>query len=363
MNGPESIFYKLLLKKISGELTAKEKLLLADLLKAYPEFSEAYETVQWLWNDAGITSAPRPKEKSKRLLDQHMQRLQANGLLPETEHVPLKVSDGHEAPKQRRWYWLSAAAAVVLLIGLILFKLPQPPAKQVAEKRHPNMVMTRPGSRTKLILPDGTTVWLNASSKLTYGDDFMEKERRVQLDGEAFFDVVKNEGKPFIINTAVMNVRVLGTSLNVRAYAGDKKAEAVLIRGKIEVQVKRRPQERYLLSSLEKLSVAAAAPNVHPRKELSITNVDVIGKDSTIAETAWIENELVFTGEPLAELAGRMERWFDMKITITGTRLPHFRMSGSFKDESPEQALKAISLITGCKYKFKDHVALLYDEN
>ncbi len=179
--------------------------------------------------------------------------------------------------------------------------------------------------------------------------------------GKLFFEVVKNEGKPFIINTEVMEVRVLGTSLNVRSYEGDKKAEAVLIRGKIEVQVKRRPQERYLLSSFEKLSVAAVAPDVHPRKELTISNVDV-DKDSTIAETAWMDNQLIFTGEPLAELTTRMERWFDMRITVTGTRLQHFRMTGSFKDESPEQALKAISMITGCKYSFKDHVAQLYED-
>ncbi len=99
----------------------------------------------------------------------------------------------------------------------------QPQVKETVEKGFPNMVITRPGSRTKLILPDGTTVWLNASSKLTYGDDFLQKERRVQLDGEAFFsEVVKNEGKPFIINTAVMDVRVLGTSLNVKSYREKK---------------------------------------------------------------------------------------------------------------------------------------------
>jgi ferric-dicitrate binding protein FerR (iron transport regulator) len=290
-----------------------------------------------------------------------MQRLQAKGLLPETAAQANKVSAGHNTAK-RRYYWLGGTAMAALLAGALLLLWPQRGGQQLLEKRHPNMVMTRPGSRTKLILPDGTTVWLNASSKLTYGDDFMEKERRVQLEGEAYFDVVKNDSKPFIINTAIMNVRVLGTSLNVRYYAGDKKAETVLIKGKIEVQVKRRPQERYLLSSLEKLSVAATAPDVHPKKELSISNVDVIGKDSTIAETAWIDNELIFTGEPLAELAGRMERWFDVKVTVKGIRLQQFRMSGSFKDESPEQALKAISLITGCKYRLKDHVALLYDE-
>jgi len=358
MNGPESIFYKLLLKKISGTLTEEEKWLLADLLKAYPAFSEAYETVQWLWNEAEVTSLQRPREQSKKLLEQHLQRLQEGGLLPEGDTAPAPAG----RMKKRRYYLLGAAVLLLAACLAAWLLLPRQAGKIfTSEERYPNMVMTRPGSRTKLILPDGSTVWLNASSKLTYGDDFLEKERRVQLDGEAFFEVAKNEGKPFIINTAVMDVKVLGTSLNVRAYAGDKKAEAVLVKGRIDIRVKRRPQEHYLLSAYEKLSVAAD-PDIHPEKQLTISNVEVVGKDSVIAETAWVDNELVFTGEPLAELAGRMERWFDLRIKVTGERLRHFRMTGAFKNESPEEALKAISLITGCKYKLKDHTAVLYDE-
>ncbi|GAA0564956.1 FecR family protein [Chitinophaga japonensis] len=359
MNGPESIFYKLLLKKISGTLTEEEKWLLADLLKAYPAFSEAYETVQWLWNEAEVTSLERPREQSNKLLEQHLQRLQDEGLLPEGEEVPVPGTAGRV--KKRRYYLLGAGMLLTICLAAWWLLQRQTGEIFIQEERYPNMVMTRPGSRTKLILPDGSTVWLNASSKLTYGDDFLEKERRVQLDGEAFFDVVKNEGKPFIINTAIMDVKVLGTSLNVRAYAGDKKAEAVLVKGKIDIQVKRRPQEHYLLSAYEKLSVAAD-PDIHPKKQLTISNVEVVGKDSVIAETAWVDNELVFTGEPLGELAGRMERWFDLRIKVRGERLQHFKMTGAFKDESPEEALKAISLITGCRYQLKDHAAVLYDE-
>jgi ferric-dicitrate binding protein FerR (iron transport regulator) len=360
MNGPESIFYKLLLKKISGALTEEEKLLLADLLKAYPEFSEAYETVQWLWNESAVSSQPRPAERSKRLLERNLQQLEQQGLLPQQLEPTASAPAGKK--KAGRYYLMGAGILALAIACIAMLFMQQPEKKETAEKRFPNMVITRPGSRTKLILPDGTTVWLNASSKLTYGDDFLQKERRVQLDGEAFFEVVKNEGKPFIINTAVMDVRVLGTSLNVKSYPGEKKAETVLIRGKIEVQVKRRPQERYLLSSYEKLSIASN-PDIHAHKELSISSVAPAGKDSVIAETAWVDNELVFNGEPLSELAVRMERWFGLRITVTGERLQSFRMTGAFKDDSPEEALKAISIITGCKYRIKDHTAVLYDAN
>ncbi len=182
MNGPESIFYKLLLRKISGALTAKEQLLLADLLKAFPEFSEAYATVQWLWEDGQLSSQRRAPEQSKRLLEQHMQRLHDANLVPERKPSRLKRLRG-----SFRGAYFMAAGVLALLASVLLWTLRYTSISPVVEKRYPNMVMTRPGSRTKLILPDGTTVWLNASSKLTYGDDFLEKERRVQLDGEAFF--------------------------------------------------------------------------------------------------------------------------------------------------------------------------------
>jgi transmembrane sensor len=359
MNKPESVFYKLLLRKISGEITAAEMQRLAELLKAFPEFTEVYETVFWLWNDTDVRSLQRSSERSGKLLDRHMQRLHDAGLLP--EKTPAPVAKRHTA----RRYWTGAGVLVAAACAIVLILYNRQGTE--VQKKKPNVVMTRPGSRTRLILPDGTTVLLNASSKLTYGNDFQERDRQVYLDGEAFFDVAKDESKPFIIHTPVMDVRVLGTSFNLRSYTGDGKAEAVLIKGKIEVQVKHRPQERYLLSSYEKLSLVEPAGKEPGReltepKALTISSIDFWGKDSVVAETAWIDNRLVFAGETLSELAARMERWFDASITVTGTRLQEFRMTGSFKDETLEESLKAISLITGCKYRLKDHVAQLYDD-
>lgn len=364
MSKPESVFYRLLLKKISGEITGAETQQLADLLKTFPEFTEVYETVQWLWNKTEVSSLRRPPERSRRLLEMHLQQLQEAGALPNGP-VP-----GRTAPllRERRFsgrYWIGAGVLALVAVALLLFNEQE---TELVQQKQSNIVMTRPGSRTRLVLPDGTTVLLNASSKLTYENDFREKERRVYLDGEAFFDVAKDESRPFIINTPAMSVKVLGTSFNVRSYTGDGKAEAVLIRGKIEVQVKNRPQERYLLSSYEKLSLTEPPALKKPGREitapkaLTISSVNFWGQDSTVAETAWIDNRLIFSGETLADLAVRMERWFDVRITVTGTRLQQFRMTGSFRNETLEEALKAISLIAGCRYRLKGHEALLYED-
>src|SRR5205085_10891901 len=85
-----------------------------------------------------------------------------------------------------------------------------------------NTVMTKPGSKSKLQLPDGTQVWLNSDSKITYGESFMGATREVQLSGEAYFDVVKDKEHPFIIHTQSIDLKVLGTAFNVRSYANEK---------------------------------------------------------------------------------------------------------------------------------------------
>src|ERR1044072_2668665 len=127
MNGPESIFYKLLLKKISGALTEEEKLLLADLLKAYPEFSEAYETVQWLWNESGVSSQPRSPERSKRLLERNLQQLEQQGLLP--EHVEPIVNAPARKKKTRRYYFLGAGVLSLTIACITLLFMQQPQIK------------------------------------------------------------------------------------------------------------------------------------------------------------------------------------------------------------------------------------------
>ena len=118
-----------------------------------------------------------------------------------------------------------------------------------------NEIATLPGTHSKTILPDGSTVWLNAGSKLTYNKNFNTATREVELSGEAYFDVKKDEHHPFIIHTSAMHIKVLGTAFNVKSYPGDKSSETSLIRGSIEVTMNNRPQEKIILHPSEKLVV------------------------------------------------------------------------------------------------------------
>ncbi len=102
-----------------------------------------------------------------------------------------------------------------------------------------NVVATRKGSKTNLVLPDGTKVWVNADSRLSYGKNFGNQLREVYLEGEAYFDVAEDKRKPFIVHTNNIDVKVLGTAFNVRAYGNEVNTQTTLLRGSVEVMLKK----------------------------------------------------------------------------------------------------------------------------
>ncbi|HVW60080.1 MAG TPA: FecR family protein, partial [Puia sp.] len=148
---------------------------------------------------------------------------------------------------------LAAAAAVLLAVVMSgIFSPARKNKPSPAEAPALNQVFTQPGSKTKVALPDGTLVWLNANSQLTYENKtFGMEERTVTLTGEAFFDVTKNEKLPFIIHTRDMTIRVLGTAFTVRAYPKDRTAETALIRGLVEITTRRDPERKIELKPNE----------------------------------------------------------------------------------------------------------------
>src|SRR4030095_9403678 len=146
--------------------------------------------------------------------------------------------------------------------GIYFFSKEKTP--EVVASEAMSSVATKNGNRTKIVLPDGSQVWLNAGSNLDYNNlNFNKDVREVSLNGEAYFDVAKNAGKPFIIHTKKMDIKVLGTTFNVRSYSDEKITEAALIKGSIEVTLKDRKDQKIILKPNEKIII----PNEEPKNE------------------------------------------------------------------------------------------------
>ncbi len=218
-------------------------------------------------------------------------------------------------------------------------------------------------------MPDGTQVWLNSGSKLNYQRDFNTRSREVVLEGEAFFDVVKNPSHPFIVHASSIDIKVLGTSFTVKSYPQDETIETTLLRGMIEVtrqdnpstpRVILKPNEKLILSKHLILSSLPASPGEPARisasarvPDISISAVAGNVPDSDKVETSWMYNKLVFEGDSFKELAQKMERWFNVKISFKDEELNQYHFGGVFDNETVVEALNALQLTAKFTYKIK----------
>ncbi len=230
---------------------------------------------------------------------------------------------------------------------------------------------TPKGTRSTIILADGTKVILNADSKLQFPQNFSGGTREVYLTGEAFFDVTHNAKKPFIIHTDKMNIKVLGTEFNVRSYPQDSSYETTLIRGSIEVTLKDRPSDRIILKPKEKLIVANLSPeeeipdqqSLSPlHSQLLVTNLHYISKTSSdVVETSWVANKLVFQDQSFGSLAIDMGRKYAVNIEFINEEIKKYRFTGIFEKETIKEALNALQLTEKFNYKIADSTVYIFN--
>ena len=225
--------WTLIAKKLSGEANEEELRNIEQLLRENPDLHYPLQTVIDLWfSDLKSVGYEAPEALKRHI--QRMKDLNIDFNYPLYEEGP--------APKtswiNKKFLLWSGLALTVFTVALFLGNratgLNSPVSQNLTKEplRAVSQISTKNGFKTNLILPDGSKVWLNAGSSLTYDSAYGKNIREVALSGEAFFDVVKNKEKPFIIHASKINVRVLGTEFNVRAYPSDKTTEASLIRGK-----------------------------------------------------------------------------------------------------------------------------------
>jgi transmembrane sensor len=354
----QETFWVLLSKKLSGEATVAELKELEQLINTHPEWQYAIQNLEDLW---------KHPPKTDHLADEDAYMLHLHRM---TElHIPF--GDGLVEPPasgkrvtMKKWYWAAAALIVFAIAGFMWINKDGGNINKEEAIAKSNEVSTRRGSKTRVQLPDGTVVMLNAGSKLTYNKDYGKELREVTLSGEGFFDVKRMTDKPFVIHTASINIKVLGTVFNVKAYPEDKRTETSLIRGSIEVTMKNRPNDKIILAPSEKLVVenntvvdkvvntsnGTEIPDVSINTLMSVNKLRYSERDSSVAETGWVDNKLVFRDESFEEIARRMERWYDVDIEITDARLSEKRLNGTFEKETIAQALEALKISSPFQY-------------
>jgi len=234
------------------------------------------------------------------------------------------------------------------------------------------------GSRAQFSLSDGTSVTLNAGSRLKYDNRFGIDDRVVQLEGEGYFKVAKDKERPFTVKTSQLNIMALGTTFNVKAYSDDKTIETTLVEGSIkieeitdksnaEIMVLKPNQKLTFYKEDSKVVDETACPksktenNTQPLQVQKSIAIPMLVAENINVEPiiSWKENRWIFEKQSLSQIAVELERRFDVKINFKSERLKTFRFTGTVLAEPIDQVLEVMSISAPINFKLKGKVITL----
>lgn len=247
-------------------------------------------------------------------------------------------SDGSAIRRKRKGYLylypLLAVAAMLTIIFVIGLPHMNKPTRQLSQT-----IRIPAGQRAQMELPDGSVVWLNSQTTLTYDENFGKKDREVSLDGEAYFEVAHNTKLPFYVQTEKIKVQVTGTKFDVCSYKGSNSFIARLIEGSINLLTNE--TEEKPLSSLTKGKYFAMQNGKYKTGEMTSNNA-----------LAWMQGIYYFDDVPFKELLEKIALYYNYKITVKNPKiLENYQCTGKFKDlDGIEHILKVIQKDHPFKY-------------
>lgn len=267
------------------------------------------------------------------------------------EHAGEFASTASTNPEKRRWTTLfryASIAAVAVLAAILAYWGGNRRGSEKIKGQFADIVVEAPlGSSTRMTLPDGTAVTMNAGSRMVYSQGFGVNDRNIFLSGEGWFEVARNEDLPMIVSSNDIQVRVVGTKFNFRDYPEDLEAIVSLKEGKVALTNKLRPttSEKFL------------NPDQRVVLDKHSGTMHIESKDASNA-MQWTNGDLFFDEELLSDIAKELERYYDVKITILGDNLRNLRIYGHFvrREMSIEDILDMLSATNKIDYTVKDGV-------
>jgi ferric-dicitrate binding protein FerR (iron transport regulator) len=313
----------LIIKYFEGQIGPEEKRELFSRLYVDEECRKEFTTIQ---NIRGLTSwMPSTTDDAVAI---------GNLLLFKQSRKKKKIKSLYRK-------WIEYAAVIVVSVcstwAVFHFSMHETePAKQVADVYYEEFT-TPAGQRALLRLQDGTTVWLNGRTTLRYPNHFSKNERRVELDGEAFFDVKENKESPFIVNLGKLSVKVTGTKFNVFAYRGNDEYLVSLTEGAVRVFNSQNEKNGLDLERNER----AILKENRLWKE-SFSNMDFL---------LWKDGIYAFDNVCFSEMVKKLELYYDVTIVVKNRDLENYRFNGKFRQrDGIESALKTLMKIKKFTY-------------
>lgn len=213
---------------------------------------------------------------------------------------------------------------------------------------HPVTITAQKGEKAEAVLPDGTRVWINSESAITYDTNFNRKKRSVYLEGEAYFEVAKDKKRSFIVQTQSMDVQALGTSFNIRSYNTDSHVYAILIDGIVKISA----SAQELILNVNQRAIFDKAT-----KKLTVDLVDA----ANFIE--WKKGNIYFSNQTFNEIAQTLSRIYNVEIQFASDQLRLMRFSGTLGSNGIKNALDILSLTSPMYYDVEDTTIILYHKD
>ena len=317
--------YDLLSKYLTGDISAEEKQILFQQLKEDEELRKEAAGIQNL--SALVSMANEDGAASDRQYRSFVGMRKKRALL-----FSLRKAAGY--------------AAIVLFSVLSTYLLMNYAGDKEDELVRYQEFSTPAGQRAKVLLADGTEVWLNANTTLRYPERFDPKRREVELHGEAFFEVEKAAGKPFVVKTNKMDIKVTGTKFNVNAYDTEEYFVASLVEGTVSVSCAHDRSNSYALLPRQQIVVSDHSSKVSP-----FENTDFM---------AWKEGVFIFDDMLMTDIIKKLELYYDVSIIVKNTKLENFRYTGKFRQrDGVESVLRKLQIVYPFKYTKDDDKNLI----
>ena len=317
-----------------------ENMLLLKYIRGMASETECEQVRDWL---AADTENEQTLLQIARLYYacQTRERILARDPLPAYRKVQKRIK------RQVRILWLkrSVAAAACFLLGLVVSGIWLVKEESTPVPSQLITVKANAGMRTQVCLPDGTQVCLNSGSTMTYPLPYDEKERRVQISGEAYLDVAHNPEQPFVVSVRddQMRVKVWGTEFNVQAYEEEDCVQTTLVSGSVEIET----LQKGIVT--EKVRLQPSDKAVYDMTENKVT----VSQVNTESETAWREGRLVFKDTPLPQVLNKLSHFYNVRFEVKDAVIDSYCFTGTFQDKQLSQILDYLRISSQINYEIK----------
>jgi len=314
---------------------------------------ETKSVLNWLSTPGGNAFAAGHFDKDIELIEQENELFtdhpvrsafiyqEIHSKINSTEIASAETHDNHFSPS---WLKIAAAIFIPLLITNMIFWYIFSKPKKATELVWQEVYVPK-GEKLQVMFQDGTKVWLNSDSHLQYPTEFTGAQRQVKLEGEAYFVVRKDPKKPFFVHIKDIDVKVTGTSFDVKAYGDENTVTTTLDEGKISllVQQKIKPTE-YLIKPGQQASFSKSTG--------TLTLSNTYNKQNSM----WKENKLIFKDVPLREMIRVLERWYNVRFVIRDEKILSYTYTLNFQNEPIQQVLFGLEKTTPVDCKLKDGI-------